>query len=98
MLRRILALISLVGLMVIGLLVYSMTTSVDEMEQTATGYQQGLKQQLVTKTKEIAGPTLAKFGIDVEKTQPEDLNIVKQSLEDAAQAVNDATKALGGSK
>lgn len=98
MLRRILALISLVGLMVIGLLVYSMTTSVDEMEQTATGYKQGLKDQLVAKTKELAGPTLAKFGIDVEKTQPEDLNIVKQSLEDAAQAVNDATKALGGSK
>ena len=98
MLRSILAIISLVGLMVIGLLVYSTMTSVDEMGQTATDYKQGFKQQLTTKIKEVTGPTLAKFGIDVEKTSTDDLNIVKQKIEDASKAVDEASKAIGGSK
>ena len=97
MVRNILAIISLVGLITIGLLVYSSTTSVSEMEQSATGYKQGLKQQLVTKTKEIAGPTLAKFGVDVEEVEVNNFNVVQQKLEDASAAVGEATKKITGS-
>ena len=96
--RSILAIISLVGLMVIGLLVYSMTTSVDEMEQTASGYKQGVTQQLSAKTKEIAKPVLDKLGIDADKVSTDDLNVVKQKIESASQAVDEATKQIGGGK
>ena len=93
--RKLLAIISLVGLITIGLVVYSSTTSMSEMQQTATGYKQGIKQQLVAKTKEVAAPILSKFGVDVEQVEPEDLNIVKQKLQDASATVNDATKKIG---
>ena len=96
--RSILAIISLVGLMVIGLLVYSMTTSVDEMEQTASGYKQGVTQQLSAKTKEIAKPVLDKLGIDADKVSTDDLNVVKQKIEQASSSVDEATKAIGGGK
>ena len=96
MLRRILALISLVGLITIGLIAYSLTTSVDEMEKTATGYKQGVKQELTAKTKEMAKPVLDKLGVnvDVEKMSTDDLNIVKQKIEDASKAVDEATKKI----
>ncbi len=98
--RSILAIISLVGLMVIGLLVYSMSTSVDEMEQTATNYKQGVKQELSAKTKELAKPVLDKLGVDVDidKVSTDDLNVVKQKIEEASSAVNEATKQIGGAK
>lgn len=96
--RSILAIISLVGLMVIGLLIYSMSTSVDEMEQTATNYKQGVTQQLSAKTKELAKPVLDKLGVDVEKVSTDDLNVVKQKIEQASTAVNEATAQIGGSK
>ena len=98
--RSILAIISLVGLMVIGLLVYSMSTSVDEMEQTATDYKQGVTQQLSAKTKELAKPVLDKLGVDVDidKVSTDDLNVVKQKIEAASSAVDEASKAIGGSK
>lgn len=95
--RSILAIISLVGLITIALLFYSTTTSVDEMEQTASGYKQGVKDQLKAKTKEIAQPVLDKLGVnvDVEKVSTDDLNIVKQKLEEASKAVDDASKKIG---
>ncbi len=96
--RSILAIISLVGLMVIGLLVYSMSTSVDEMEQTATNYKQGVTQQLSAKTKELAKPVLDKLGVDVNTVSADDLNVVKQKIEQASTAVNDATAQISGSK
>jgi len=98
--RSILAIISLVGLITIGLLVYSMSTSVDEMEQTATNYKQGVTQQLSAKTKELAKPVLDKLGVnvDLDKVSTDDLNVVKQKLEEASSAVNDASKAIGGGK
>ena len=98
MVRKILAIISLVGLITIGLLVYSSVTSVSEMEQSATGYKQGVKSQLVAKAKEIAGPTLEKFGVDVEEVEVNSLNIVQQKLEDASAAVGEATKKITGSQ
>ena len=96
--RSILAIISLVGLMVIGLLIYSMSTSVDEMEQTATNYKQGVTQQLSAKTKELAKPVLDKLGVDVNTVSADDLNVVKQKIEQASTAVNDATAQISGSK
>lgn len=96
--RSILAIISLVGLMVIGLLIYSMSTSVDEMEQTATTYKQGVKQELSAKTKELAKPVLDKLGVDVDTVSTDDLNVVKQKIEQASSAVDEATKQIGGSK
>lgn len=96
--RSILAIISLVGLMVIGLLVYSMSTSVDEMEQTATTYKRGVTQELSAKTKELAKPVLDKLGVDVNNVSTDDLNVVKQKIEQASSAVEDATKQIGGSK
>lgn len=96
--RSILAIISLVGLMVIGLLVYSMSTSVDEMEKTATNYKQGVTQQLSAKTKELAKPVLDKLGVDVNTVSADDLNVVKQKIEQASTAVNDATAQISGSK
>lgn len=98
MLRKILALISLVGLITIGLLVYSTTTSVSEMEQTASGYKQGLKDQLTAKTKQLAAPVLSKFGVDVETVKIEDVNIVKQKIEDAGKAVEDASQKIGATQ
>lgn len=95
MLRKILALISLVGLITIALVMYSLNSSVPDVEGTVSGYRKEFKQQLVEKTKEVAGPTLAKFGIDVEKTKPDDLNIVKQKLEEASHAVDEASKQIG---
>ena len=96
--RSILAIISLVGLMVIGLIVYSATTSVDEMEQTASGYKQGVTQELSAKAKEIAKPVLDKLGIDADKVSTDDLNVVKQKIEQASSSVDEATKAIGGGK
>lgn len=98
--RSILAIISLVGLITIGLLVYSATTSVDEMEQTAAGYKQGVTQQLSAKTKEIVKPVLDKLGVnvDVDKVTTDDLNVVKKKIEEASSAVDEATKQIGGGK
>ena len=96
--RSILAIISLVGLMVIGLIVYSATTSVDEMEQTASGYKQGVTQELSAKAKEVAKPVLDKLGIDADKVSTDDLNVVKQKIEQASSSVDEATKAIGGGK
>ena len=98
MLRKILALVSLVGLITIGLVVYSSTTSVSEMEQTATGYKQGVKEQLTAKTKEIAKPVLDKLGVDADKVSTDDLNIVKKKITDASAAVDDASKTIGVSQ
>lgn len=98
MLRKILAIISLVGLITIGLVVYSSMTSVSEMEQSATGYKQGVKNQLVSKAKEVSAPILSKFGVDVEKVKADDLNVVQQKLEDASAAVGEATKKITGSQ
>ena len=100
MLRSILAIISLVGLITIGLIAYSMTTSVTEMEQTATDYKQGVKEQLTAKTKEAVKPVLNKLGVDVDvdKVSTDDLNIVKQKIEEASSAVDDATKKIGTSQ
>ena len=98
MLRKILAIISLIGLITIGLLAYSVTTSVSEMQQKSTAYQQDVKQQLISKTKEAAAPILSKFGVDIEKVDSTDLNIVKKKLEDASSAVNDASKKTIGSQ
>ncbi|MBO4779767.1 MAG: hypothetical protein J5497_03925 [Selenomonadaceae bacterium] len=88
MLRKILAVISLVGLITMSLLTYSATTSVSEMEQGANSY----KQQLKLKAKEVAAPILAKFGVDIEKVEIEDINIVKQKIEDASEAMEDASR------
>ena len=95
--RSILAIISLVGLIAIALIVYSANTSVTEMEQTATDYKQGVKDQLTAKTKEVAKPVLDKLGvnIDVDKVSTDDLNIVKQKIEDASKAVDEASKKIG---
>lgn len=95
MLRKILALISLVGLITIGLIVYSATTSVSEMEQTASGYKQGVKDQITAKAREIAAPVLSKFGVDAETVKVEDMNLVKQKIEEASKAVEDASKKIG---
>lgn len=97
MVRKILALISLVGLIAIALVAYSFTTSVSEMEETASGYKQGVKQQLTAKTKELAKPVLDKLGVnvDIDKVGTDDLNVVKQKIEEAAKTVDDATQKIG---
>ena len=97
MFRSILAIISLIGLITIGLLAYSSITSVSEMEQSATDYKQGVTNQLISKTKEVTAPILSKFGVDVEEVEVDNVNIVQQKLEDASAAVDDATKKITGS-
>ena len=90
MIKKIFGFFALTLLMAIALVVYSMTSPVPDASGVLTSY----KQKIVVKTKEVAEPVLKKVGIDVEKTNTEDLNVVKQQMENATEKVNEATKAM----
>lgn len=95
MVRKILAIVSLVGLITMALIAYSLTSSVSETQEAVNSTVDGYKQQLTDKVKEITAPTLQKLGIDVEKVNSDDLNIVKRKIEEASDAVRDASEKIG---
>lgn len=92
MLKKVLGFFALILIMAAALVFYSVNTELPDVTGTVDGY----KKQVVSKTKEVAAPVLKEAGIDMEKvpTSTEDLNVVKQQMQDATDKVNEATKAL----
>ena len=92
MLKKVLGFFALILIMAAALVVYSVNTELPDVTGTVDGY----KKQVVSKTKEVAAPVLKEAGIDMEKvpTSTDDLNVVKQQMQDATDKVNEATKAL----
>ena len=95
MLKKFLGLFALIVIMAAALVFYSMNTELPDAPDV-TGTIDGYKQQVFDKTKEVAAPVLKEAGIDVEKvpTSTDDLNVVKQQMQDATDKVNEATKTL----
>ena len=96
MLKKFLGLFALIVIMATALVFYSMNTELPDV----TGAVDAYKQQAFDKTKEVAAPVLKEAGIDVEKvpTSTDDLNVVKQQMQEASDKVNEATQVLTQSK
>ena len=93
MIKKILSLTLLIFLMAFALVAYSVTSSppnAPDVSGTVANY----KQQVVAKTRKIAEPILQRAGIDVEKVNVEDANIVQQQMEEAAKKLDEANKIL----
>ena len=90
MIKKFLGFFLLVIAMAGALIIYSTTTTVSETQGTVAKHIQKAKAEVLA----IAIPTLRKFGIDVERVQTEDMNVVERQMENAADKVTEATNAL----
>ena len=99
MLRKIFCFLALIVIIAVALVFYSMKSTVPDVSEMS-GTVEGYKQQVFDKTKEVAAPVLKEAGIDVEKvpTSTDDLNVVKQQMQEASDKVNEATQVLTQSK
>ncbi|MBQ3726742.1 MAG: hypothetical protein II902_06755 [Selenomonadaceae bacterium] len=92
MLKKVLGFLILVLAMTAALVAYSSTNNVEvpDVSGAATSY----KQKIFAEVKEVAAPVLKEAGVDVEKVNTDDLNVVEKQMENATDKVNEATQAL----
>lgn len=92
MLKKVLGFLILVLAMTAALVAYSVknTVEVPDVSGAATNY----KQKIFAEVKEAAAPVLKEAGVDVEKVNTDDLNVVEKQMENATDKVNEATQAL----
>lgn len=90
MIRKILGFFALISLMAFALVAYSMTSSVSESHSAVMKYVQKIKSETLA----FASPVLKRLGVDVEKIQTSDANIVERQMENATNKVNEATQML----
>ena len=92
MLKKVLSFLILVLAMTAALVAYSSTSTVEvpDVSGAATSY----KQKIFAEVKDVAAPVLKEAGVDVEKVNPDDFNVVEQQMQNATEKVNEATQTL----
>ena len=90
MAKKILSFFVLVVAMAVGLVTYSMTTSVSENQSAVINFVQKAKAETLS----IVSPVLKKFGVDIEETSIKDANIVERQMENATDKLNEANKGI----
>ena len=95
MIKKLLMFLVLSFLMAGALITYS--TSHDAVGTFVQGQSAIAKYVQLAKTKTLAvtKPVLKKFGVDIDNTHVEDMNIVERQMENAAEKVTEANQQLG---
>ena len=90
MVKKILGFFVLIVAMAAALVVYSSTTSISENQSAVINFFQKSKSTALS----FVSPVLKKFGVDIEKTNLQDANIVERQMQNATDKVNEATATL----
>ena len=90
MVKKILGFFVLIVAMAAALVVYSSTTSISENQSAVINFFQKAKSTILSS----ASPVLKKFGVDIEKTNLQDANIVERQMQNVTDKVDEATATL----